>query len=114
MLDRLVGEWLYILRDKSSARSNFMPWSWKSFTANKQSLYRNIIFALIEHESQINSVATTRRFRHVPSVISACKFQLLGNLHCDNRTVYKCVWTSNYCGTKTDGLISFSFCLKPQ
>ena len=33
-----------ILKNKSSARSTFMPWSSKSFTANKQILYRNVIF----------------------------------------------------------------------
>ena len=36
--------WLkYILQDKSSARSTFMPWSSKNFTTNKQILYRNVI-----------------------------------------------------------------------
>ena len=42
---------------------------------------------------------------------SACKFQLIGNLHCDNYTIY--IKTA-YCGTKTDELISVILCLKSQ
>ena len=64
----------------------------------------------------MNNTDATRLFRHLPSINNACKFQLIGNLHCDNRTAYikKCMWTSKYCGTKTDELISVIFCLKPR
>ena len=32
------------ISNKTVARSNFMSWSSKGFTANKQTLYRNVIF----------------------------------------------------------------------
>ena len=37
------------------------------------------------HKTQMNSTDATWFFRHVPSINSACKFQLIGSLHdCDN------------------------------
>ena len=32
-----------MLQDTSSARSNFISWSSKGFTENKQNFYRNVI-----------------------------------------------------------------------
>ena len=40
------------------------------------------------HKSQMNNANATWLFRYVPYLNSACKFQLIGTLHCDNRTVY--------------------------
>ena len=36
----------------------------------------------------MNNADATWLFRHVPSINSACKFQLIRNLHCDNHAVY--------------------------
>ena len=78
-----------VFKDKSSARSTFMPFFSKSYRANKQILYRP--FSLIElkfHTSQMNNADASRFFRHVPSIKRACKFPIIGSFHCDNRTVY--------------------------
>ena len=42
----------------------------------------------------MNNADATCMLRHVPSLNSACKYQLIDKLHCDNRTVY----IKNACG----------------
>ena len=70
-----------ILKDKSSARSTFMPWSSKSFTAKTNFISKCHLqpFNLIElkfHNSHMNNADATWVFRHVPSINSACKISV--------------------------------------
>ena len=63
----------------------------------------------------MNNTDATWHFRDVPFINSACKFQLIGSLHCDNRTIY----IKNACKLQNAAALNWRagsaiFCLKPQ
>ena len=72
-----------ILKDKSSAQSNFMSWSSKRLKAEFVSQHHLRPLALLGlkfHEYGMKNADATSLIRHVPSINRACKFQLTGNL----------------------------------
>ena len=74
----VINHVLAVLRDKSSARSNFMSWFSKCFTANKETVSQRhhrprFLIELKFHKSHTNNADATWLSRHVPSTASVKK-----------------------------------------
>ena len=79
------SDWYYFLHDLihvySPGEGQTAPRG-QNFHVNRKALSLYPILA------SFKDISLKSDFRHVPFINSACKCQLMCNLHCDNRTVY--------------------------